>query len=68
MSNYYSDPTANAAIGAVDRELKLMRKEAERIRSLRQRGQLTPGEEARARRRFAGIYRRLLLEALRDTK
>lgn len=64
MSHYYSDPTANAAIGAVDKEIHRMRRKAARIRALRQRGQLSLEEEAAVRRQFVGIYRRLLDEAL----
>lgn len=64
--SYYSDPTANAAIGAVDREIRMMRRRAEQIRHRRQKGLLTPEEEARARRQFVGIYRRFLREALED--
>lgn len=68
MSNYYSNPTANAAIGAVDREMKLLRKEAKLLRQRYLRGLLTPEEETRARRRFTGIYRVLLKNALRPKK
>lgn len=62
--SYYSNPTENAAIGAVDREIKVMRKRAQQIRNLRKKGLLTPEHELCARREFTGIYRRLLLEAL----
>lgn len=65
MSNYRSDPTANAAIGAVDKELNRMRKRAQEIRRLRLQGRFTPAEEMKARRQFIGIYRRLLNEALK---
>lgn len=66
--SYYSNPTANAAIGAVDKELRLMRKKAKRLKQLRQLGLLIPQAEAAARREFTGIYRRFLEEALRDKK
>lgn len=62
--SHYSDPTASAAIGAVDRELRRMRKEARRLRQLRDQGRLTREEELEARWRFKGIYRRLLEDAL----
>ncbi len=65
MSNYRSDPTANAAIGAVDRELKMMRKEAERLGQRYRKGLLTVAEETAARKKFIGIYRRLLTDALK---
>ena len=64
--SYYSNPTANAAIGTVDREIRMMRRRAEEIRRRRRKGLLTPQEEALARREFTGIYRRFLLEALND--
>ena len=64
--SYYSDPTANAAIGAVDREIRRMRKRAEQIRHRRQKGLLTKQEEEAARREFVGIYRSFLLEAPED--
>ena len=62
--SHYSNPTEHAAIGAVDRELKQMRKKAQQLKLRRRRGLLTPEEEAAARRQFIGIYRPLLLEAL----
>lgn len=34
MRNYYSDPTGNTAIGAVDRELKALEKKAKLERRL----------------------------------
>lgn len=64
--NHYSNPTANAAIGAVDREIRMMRKRANQIKRRRQQGQLTPDELAKARKQFIGIYARFLREALED--
>jgi len=66
MSNHYSNPTANAAIGAVDREINRMRKKAARLKALHRQGKLTQQELARARKEFTGIYRRILLEALEE--
>lgn len=66
MSSYYSNPTASAAIGAVDREISLMKKKAKRIKARRRMGLLTPQEIVRARREFTGIYRRFLREALAE--
>jgi len=64
MSRMHSDPTANRAIGTIEREMKMMQKEADRIRALRRSNQLSPDEERRARRRFIGIYRPMLERAL----
>ena len=64
--NHFSNPTANAAIGSVDREIKIMRKRAEQIKRRRQNRLLTPQELAQAQKQFVGIYRRFLREALAD--
>ena len=64
--SYYSNPTANTAIGRVDREWEYMRKKAGYIRARRLRGQLSQAELATARKQFVGIYARLLRDALQD--
>lgn len=64
--SHYSNPTENAAIGAVDREIRRMQKRADEIRLRRLQGLLTPEELALARRQFVGIYSRFLREALKD--
>lgn len=64
--SHYSDPTANAAIGAVDRKIRMMRKRAEQIKRRRKNGQLTSEELSLARKQFIGIYARFLREALED--
>lgn len=66
MSNHYSDPTASAAIGSIDREIRRMSKKADRIRDRRKAGRLTPAELTAARREFHGIFRPLLIRALAD--
>ena len=66
MSNHYSDPTASAAIGSIDREIRRMAKKADRIRDRRKAGRLTPAELTAARREFHGIFRPLLIRALAD--
>lgn len=62
----YSNPTANAAIGAVDREIRMMRKRAKQINRRHKQGLLTPEELAQARKVYVGIYARFLREALED--
>lgn len=64
--SHYSNPTENAAIGAIDREIRAMRKRADQIRQRRRKGLLTPEELALARKQFVGIHSRFLREALRD--
>lgn len=61
-----NSPTSSIAIGNVDRELRQMRKEAQRLRTLYLQGRLSSEEEERARIRFRGIFKPLLEDALRD--
>ena len=63
--SYYSNPTANAAIGTVDREIRKMEKRAKRLKERKERGQLSPQQEAAAYRQFTGIFRPILERALR---
>lgn len=60
MSNNHADPTANAAIGAIQKEWKKKEAEAKRLAALRKKGLLSPEAEAAARSQFRGIYRGLL--------
>ncbi len=65
MSKTYSDPTANAAMGSLDKELERMRKKAKELRALRKEGLLTPQAQDRARSRFStGMVRRLFDAAM----
>ena len=64
--SHYSNPTANAAIGTVDREIRMMRKRAEQIKRRHKQGVLTPEELTQARKDYVGIYARFLREALED--
>ena len=64
MSNYYRDPTASAAIAAVDKEIRRMEKLAKRFREIRKHRPLTAEEQILARRSFTGIHRRFLSVAL----
>lgn len=66
MSNYYSNPTANTAMGAVDKEIRAMREWAREIRRLHREDKLGQLELELARKRFRGVYRRFLEEALAD--
>jgi hypothetical protein len=59
----YSDPTANAAIGSINKEYNRLRKKATQIKALRQAGKLTKQQEAALQKEFAGIFRNLLEES-----
>ena len=60
-----NSPTSSAAIGNVERQLRQMKKEARHIAALCRQGRFTPDAEAEARKRFLGIFRPLLEDALR---
>ena len=66
MANYYRDPTASAAIGAVDKEIHRMEKQAKCFRDIRRHRPLTTEEVNRAYSQFRGIHRRFLKLALGD--
>lgn len=63
MSKTYSDPTASAAIGSLDKELARMDKKVKALRALRKEGLLTPEAEHRARSRFPTAMVRRLFDA-----
>ena len=50
--SYYSNPTANAAIGAVDKELNKVKKEVKRLKELKKAGNLTDEKVRKIRARF----------------
>ena len=62
--SYYRNPTANAAIGAADRELAKARQLAEKLRRLKAQGRLTEGAVAEAWKACPRAYRRILRRAL----
>lgn len=64
MAYCMNDPTANAAIGKIDSEIREMAKEAEELRKKKLSGELTRWEEREARKRFTGIFRHLIEQAL----
>ena len=66
MSNHYSDPTASAAIGAVDKEIARLKKRAKYLARLDRMGLLSPEQRRLAQRQFPGIYRRLLRNAFAE--
>lgn len=56
----YSNPTANAAIGAVEREMKKKEKKIKYARELYQQGKLSDDMKLSLYREFRGIYKPLL--------
>jgi hypothetical protein len=62
--SYYSNPTANRAMGAVDKLIRKKTHRAERLGELSRTGKLHPKIRAQLPREFSGIYRPLLRVAL----
>ena len=67
MANHRNDPTANAALGSIDREIRENRRRARAAARMIRSGKLTPEQEYRLRRSFTGIFKRLLDEALEES-
>ena len=61
----YSNPTANAAIGAVEREMKAKEKKVKVAKELYTQGKLSDDMMISSYREFKGIYRPLLWEIFR---
>ena len=61
----YSNPTANAAIGAVEREMKAKEKKVKVAKELCSQGNLSDDMMISLYREFKGIYRPLLWEIFR---
>ena len=61
----YSNPTANAAIGAVEREMKAKEKKVKVAKELYSQGKLSDDMMISLYREFKGIYRPLLWEVFR---
>lgn len=59
MGNYYSDPTANKALGNVHREYCYRWTVARELERKRREGRLTDRDVALARQLFVGIFRNL---------
>ena len=65
---YYSDPTASAAVGSVDREFARLEKKARRIRDRFEEGKLSLDELEVAAAQFRGIYSHVLMNVFREPR
>ena len=57
---YYSDPTANMAIGNINKEISKLEKKAKSLKKLLEKGKLSQKELERAQAQFTGLYRHVL--------
>lgn len=60
MGYHYSDPTANMAMGALNREYAKWEKKATLLCERWEKGELSLQELARAEAQFTGLYRHVL--------
>ena len=66
--SYYSDPTAAAALGEINREFSRLEKKARRLRRLYEEGKLSDEALAREQAHFKGIYRHVLNNVLKEDR
>ena len=61
---YYSDPTASAALGNINREFSKLEKRAKKLRKLFCEGKISDEALKRAQCEFKGIYQHVLTNTL----
>lgn len=66
--NYYSDPTASAALGNINREFSKQVKKAKRLRKLYEDGKLSENALEKAHSQFKGLYKHVLDNVLEEPK
>ena len=66
--SYYSDPTANRALSGINREFSRLEKKAKALRKSWEEGKLSAEELEKAQAQFAGIYRHVLTNVLKEEK
>jgi hypothetical protein len=64
----HSDPTANMALGSINREFSHLEKKAKKICKLYEEGLLSEDDLAKAQSQFTGIFRHILNHALKESK
>ena len=63
---HYSDPTANRALGGINREFSRLEKKARTLCRRLDEGKITMEDFARAQAQFTGIYRHVLTLTKRE--
>ena len=61
---YYSDPTANMAVGSVNREFSEYEKKAKELWRLYEGGKLSDAQMEKARVQFKGVFKYVFYSAL----
>ena len=60
----YSDPTASAALGSINREFSRLEKKAKTLCRLLDEGKITIDDLEKAQSQFSGLYKHVLKHAL----
>jgi len=63
---HYSDPTANQALGGINREFSRLEKKAKKLRARFEAGEITEKDLEKAQAQFRGIYRHVLNNVLKE--
>lgn len=63
---YYSDPTAQKAIGNVNREFSRLEKKAKKLKKLFSEGKISEKDLEKANSEFKGIYKNVLFMVLNE--
>lgn len=58
--NHYSDPTAQMALGQINREFSKLEKRAKKLRERYEKGEISLETLNKARSNFTGLYRHVL--------
>ncbi len=68
MSSSYSDPTASAALGKINREFLRLEKRAKALRRLFDEGKISQKTIEKAQSEFRGIYKHVLKNVLTEDR
>ncbi len=63
---YYSDPTANMALGNINREFSKQVKKARKLRELYEKGKISEADLEKAQEQFKGLYKHVLQNVLSE--
>ncbi len=64
--SYYSDPTADRALGNINREFSRLEKKAKKLLKLYEEGKLSKSALEKSGGQFTGIYRHVLSNVLAE--
>ena len=65
---HYSDPTANQALGGINREFSRLEKKVKKLRARFEAGEITEKDLQKAQEQFRGIYRHVLGHVLAEER